>query len=236
MPNLVIMRCLLLPLFIIFSLLAQGQCKTFRISSKGDTLDCTDLKGLKQGRWLVRVAPLRGEPGFEEEGQFVNDRKEGVWRRFNMVGDPLAVETYKWGNKHGLSLYFTVAGLEHEESWRAVNPDKAFDTIAVQDLKDPNKYEDVVVKNTGISMRHGTWKYYYPTTGYLIKTEKYVLDQLQEAGADNAVKKLPTVNGDTTSTKSAAIPVKPKPKEVLDFEKKNAGKKKIKVRDGKTGG
>jgi len=27
-----------------------------------------------------------------------------------------------------------------------------------------------------------------------------------------------------------------KPKEVLDFEKKNSGKKKIRVRDGSTGG
>ncbi|NCT95121.1 MAG: hypothetical protein GXC72_11900 [Chitinophagaceae bacterium] len=33
-----------------------------------------------------------------------------------------------------------------------------------------------------------------------------------------------------TSTK------KVKPKEVLDFEKKNAGKKKVAVRDGRTGG
>lgn len=230
------MRCLLLPLFIIFSIAAGAQCKTYRISSKGDTLDCVDMKGLKQGKWLVHVAPLRGEPGYEEEGQFVNDRKEGIWRRFNLMGDPLAVETYKWGNKHGVSFYFTIAGLEREESWRAVNPDKAYDTIAVQDLKNPDKYEEVVVKNTGISMRHGTWKYYNPATGYLIRTEKYVLDQLQEPGVEKAVKNLPGADGDTTKAKAAVIPQKIKPKEVLQFEKKNAGKKKIKVRDGKTGG
>jgi hypothetical protein len=36
-----------------------------------------------------------------------------------------------------------------------------------------------------------------------------------------------------SSTTSAAKP-KVKPKEVLEFEKKNAGRKKIKVRDGST--
>ena len=234
MPNLVIMRCLLLSLLIIFSISANGQCKTFRISSNGDTLDCVDMKGLKQGKWLVRVAPLRGEPGFEEEGLFLNDKKEGIWRRFNLMGDPLAQENYKWGNKHGISRYFTVAGLEHEESWRAVTPGRSFDTIDVQDLKDPNKYEQVIVKTDGSSMRHGTWKYYYPANGFLVKTEKYVLDQLQEPGVEDITLNLPRVS-DSTKANVATLPAKPKPKEVLQYEKKNSGKK-IKVRDGRTGG
>lgn len=230
------MRCLILPLFIIFSIAANGQCKTFRISSKGDTLNCVDMKGLKQGKWLVQVAPLRGESGYEEEGEFVNGRKEGIWRSFTMMGDPIALENYKWGYKHGISRYFTLRGLEHEESWRAVNPSKVYDTIDVQDLKDPNIYEQVVVKNNGSSMKHGTWKFYYPASGSLIKTEKYVLNQLQEPGAEANDNNLTKVKGDTSKAKATTLPEKPKPKEVLDFEKKNAGKKKIKVREGKTGG
>ena len=73
--------------------------------------------------------------------------------------DLLAVENYRWGNKNGLCRYFTVAGLEREESWRAFNPGKAYDTIDVQDLKDPNKYEQVIVKTESSSLRHGTWKF-----------------------------------------------------------------------------
>jgi hypothetical protein len=226
------MRCLILPLLIIFSITANGQCKTFRISSKGDTLDCLDMKGLKQGKWLVRVAPLRGEPGYEEEGEFLNDKKEGIWRKYNMMGDLIAQENYKWGNKNGISRYFTLAGLEHEESWRAIKPGKSFDTLDVQDLKDPNKYEQVIIKTNGSSMRHGTWKYYYPASGSLLKTEKYVLDQLQEPGAEDLTRTLPKVS-DSTKAK-VTPPEKPKPKEVMQFEKKNAGKKN-KVRDGKTG-
>jgi hypothetical protein len=233
------MRCLILSLLIIFSVSAHAQCKTFRIGSKGDTLDCVDMKGMKQGKWLVKVGPLRGEPGYEEEGEYLNDKREGVWRRFNLMGDPVALETYKWGNKHGISRYYTLEGIEHEESWRAMTPGKLYDTIAVQDLADPNKYEQVVVKNDGISLRHGTWRFYNPRSGGLIKTEKYVLDKLQEPGAEDITKVLPRVTAaaatDTTKAKTAAKAEKPKPKEVLEFEKKNSGKK-IKVRDGRTGG
>jgi hypothetical protein len=239
------MRCLILSLSILFSVAANAQCRTFRISSKGDTLDCVDMKGLKQGKWLVKVAPLRGEPGYEEEGAFVNDKKEGLWRRYNLMGDPLAEENYKWGNKNGRCIYFTLTGPEREESWRAFNPTKTYDTLDIQDLKDPNKYEQVIVKVDGRSMRHGTWKYYYPLTGALVKTEKYVLDQLQEPGAEDMTKNLPRVNGTTspatsdttTKAKTAAVPdkAKSKPKEVLEFEKKTSGKKKA-LRDGRTGG
>ncbi|HTH30584.1 MAG TPA: hypothetical protein VL946_04500, partial [Lacibacter sp.] len=32
----------------------SAQCKDFTISVKGDTLNCTDVKDLKQGKWVVR--------------------------------------------------------------------------------------------------------------------------------------------------------------------------------------
>lgn len=246
MPNLVIMRCLIVSISILFSIAASAQCKTFRLSSNGDTLDCVDMKGLKQGRWLIKMPPLRGNPGYEEEGVYLNDKKEGTWRRFSLMGDPVAEENYKWGLKHGRSAYFTLTGPEHEESWRALNPAKLYDTLDIQDLKDPNKFEQVIVKVDGRSMRHGVWKYYYPMTGALVKTEKYVLDQLQEPGAEDVTKSLPRLNGGGTSAtagdttvkaKNTAAPDKPKskPKEVLEFEKKTSGKKKV-VRDGRTGG
>ncbi len=226
------MRCLLLPLLILFSGLANAQYKSYRISDRGDTLNAIDMKGLKQGRWSIKVAALRAEPAYEEEGIFVNDRKEGIWRKFNQMGDPIAVETYRWGNKHGICRYFTIAGLEREESWRAVSPDKAYDTIDVADLKDPNKYEKVVVKNDGVSMRHGTWKYYYPLTGKLVDTENYFLNKLKLPGEEDQTEGLTKVKTDTTKAKTPEIT---KPKVVLDFEKKTSGKKN-KVRDGRTGG
>ena len=233
------MRCLLLPLFILFSFVAGAQYKSYRISDNKDTLNAVDMKGLRQGKWIIRMGPLRGEPGYEEEGMFVNDKKEGKWLRFNLMGDPIAIEFYKWGNKNGLCRYFTPAGPERDESWRAINPGKAYDTIDVQDLKDPNKYDKVVVKNEGNSLRHGNWRYYYPPTGKLLSTESYFMDKLQDPNAPDPLTGLPTISIDSTKVKTdtskVKTPVKIKPKAVLEFEKKTSGKKKA-LRDGRTGG
>lgn len=224
------MRYRLISLLLLFSITAQSQYKNFRLGAKGDTLDQIDNKGMKQGKWTVKVSPLRGEPGYEEEGTFLNGRKEGIWRKFNLLGDLLAVENYKWGNKNGICRYFTISGPERDESWRAMNPEKAYDTIDVADLKDPNKYEKVIVKNEGNSLRHGTWKYYYPLSGKLITTETYFLDKLQEP---TTIESKPVQTPAGSDTLKAKTPEKTKV--VLDYEKKASGKKN-KLRDGRTGG
>lgn len=224
------MRYRLLSFFLLFSIIAKSQYKSFRLGSKGDTLNIVDNKGIKQGKWLVKVAPLRGEPGFEEEGTFLNGRKEGIWRKFNMMGDLLAVENYRWGNKNGICRYYTISGPEREESWRAINPEKTYDTIDVADLIDPNKYEKVIVKNEGNSLRHGSWKYYYPISGKLISTETYFLDKLQEPSSIESKPIQTPIGIDTVKTKPAV-----KTKEILEYEKKTSGKKN-KLRDGRTGG
>ena len=82
---------LIIFLFISISGIAQN-CQSYQISIKGDTINCVDLDSLRQGKWVIHVDPLRGEPGYEEEGIFVDDAKEGVWRRYNLTGDILAVE------------------------------------------------------------------------------------------------------------------------------------------------
>jgi hypothetical protein len=233
------MRCLLLPLFILFSFVAGAQYKSYRISDNKDTLNAIDMKGLKQGKWIIRMGPLRGEPGYEEEGVFVNDKKEGKWLRFNLMGDPIAIEFYKWGNKHGLCRYFTPAGPERDESWRAMDPGELYDTITVNDPKDPNKYYREVVKNEGHSFRNGIWRYYYPPTGKLLSTEYYLMDRLFDPFAPDPLSGLPTISLDSMRAKmdttKAKTQQKIKPKAVLEFEKKTSGKKKA-VRDGRTGG
>ena len=58
-------------LLVVFQVALSGvhaQYKSYKISVKGDTLNAIDLNGLKQGKWVVHVDPLRGEPGYEEEG------------------------------------------------------------------------------------------------------------------------------------------------------------------------
>lgn len=200
-----------------------GQYKSYMIGVKGDTLNITDQKGLKQGKWIVRYEEVRGEPGYEEEGVYKDNRKEGTWRRYNLMGDLIAVENFRWGNLDGISQYYSKVGqLLREESWRAINPDKQYDTLDVEDVDNPGNYKTVIVKNEGAGVKHGTWKY-YDFNGMITKTEVYTVGKL-ETGDKTAA-----AVSDTTTTKKTA-----KPKEVLEFEKKNAGKKKIKVRDGST--
>ena len=181
------------------------------------------MKGLKQGEWVNRFESVRGEPGYEEEGVYVNSRKEGEWRVYTLMGDLLGIENFKWGNKDGISKYFTMHGdLVSEQSWRAINPDKQYDTIEVEDIDNLNSYKTVIVKNEGAGIKHGTWKYY--SEGTIIRTEIYTLGKLEGDRGGTAT----VIPGE----KKAVT----KPKEVLEFEKKNSGKKKVKYKDGTTGG
>lgn len=202
---------------------AFSQYKDYIIGVKGDTLNIIDKKGQKQGKWIIRYDEVRGEPGYEEEGIYKDNRKEATWRRYSLMGDLIAVENFRWGNKDGISQYYNKVGqLIREESWRAINPDKQYDTLDVEDVDRPGNYKTVIVKNEGAGVKHGTWKYYDPSSGMITKTEVYTVGMLETGDKQVAA-------SDTTAKKKTA-----KPKEVLEFEKKNAGKKKIKVRDGST--
>ncbi|MEO9005284.1 MAG: hypothetical protein ABI288_11130, partial [Ginsengibacter sp.] len=105
LPGIKILLALVVIFF--FTSNADAQLKAFKISVKGDTLNAIDQKGLKQGKWVIHVDPLRGEPGYEAEGIFVNDGKEGTWRKYSLQGDLVALENYKKGDKDGLSQYFS---------------------------------------------------------------------------------------------------------------------------------
>jgi hypothetical protein len=225
------MKFLIIP-FLLVSFNVVAQCKSSRIAANGETINCIDNNDLKQGRWSVRVEGVRGEPGYEEEGVYKDGKKEGVWRIYTLMGDLYAIERYRWGNKDGISQYFNIAGLAKEESWKAVNPDNPYDTIDVPDLHDPTKVARRVIKIEGTSVKHGTWRFYESGSGSISKTEKYFLGKLEDPNAKFLVADGSAAASDTTkSTKPA---VKAKPQAVLDFEKKNAGKKKVKYIDGKT--
>ena len=217
------MRCILV-LVLLISLNGYSQWKSYSISPRGDTLNCIDQKDKKQGPWTHRYETVRGEPGYEEEGFYKDNRKEGEWRLFSLSGDLVGVENYKWGFKDGVCKYYSMHGdLRLEQSWKALNPDKEYDTLVVEDVDKLESYRTVVVKNEGAALKHGPWKYYNTEDGSLTRTEVYVLGKMQN---DGMATKAPQGEKKTID----------KPKEVLDFEKKNSGKKKVKLRDGSTGG
>src|SRR4051812_4466421 len=98
----------LFSLLLLISFNAYSQTKSFIISQKGDTLNRVDTKGMKQGPWVIHVDDLRGERGYEEEGYFKDDKKEGRWVRYSLQGDKMAVENYHWGQKDGKCQYFNL--------------------------------------------------------------------------------------------------------------------------------
>lgn len=214
------MRRILFFLLLLSSLNTYSQWKSYSIGAKGDTLNCVDKQDRKQGKWVNHYDEVRGEPGYEEEGEYKNNRKEGPWRLYALSGDLAGVEYYKWGNKDGVCQYFAPSGtLVREESWRALNPDKQYDTLLIEDIDHLDKYKKVIVKNEGVAIKDGTWKFYEASTGMVFRTETYTLGKLEKPKA--------TTQPTTTNSTKARV----KPKEVQDFEKK-VGKKKVRVQDG----
>ncbi|HML59001.1 MAG TPA: hypothetical protein PKA85_11575 [Ferruginibacter sp.] len=202
------------------AVVGQGY-KSYDLTVDGDTINRVDAQGKKQGPWVLRVEEVRGEPGYEEEGLFKNDYKDGYWRRYSLQGDLVAVEHYMLGGKDGLQQYFTFFGnLEREETWRGYNPDAPYDTIAVYGAGSNEIVDFKIVKAEPYSVRHGVWKYY--DEGRLMRSEEYDRNNL------------------VIPKETATAPVKEKPKEVektaemLEWEKKNRGKKGA-LRDGRTG-
>lgn len=215
---------LIICLLQIFAIKASAQLNNYTLSDKGDTLNAVDKNDLKQGKWVIKVDAVRGEPGYEEEGVFKNGKKDGIWRRYNLNGDITGLENYRFGGKDGVQQYYTMMGdLIREEGWRAYNPDAPYDTIPIYGQGNGEIISYKVVKAEQYSVKHGTWKFYEPGTGHIIKMEKY------DRG-------FPVKEPDSNTATADATPKKKvKPQEVIDFEKKNSGKKKVKLRQGQTG-
>jgi hypothetical protein len=240
------MRYLLI-LVLLVSVSCQAQWKTYNIGPKGDTLNRIDLKGRKQGPWVVHVDEVRGERGYEEEGIFDDDKKDGMWRRFSLDGDLIAVENYRYGMKDGKCMYFTNAGEPlREESWRAIDPKNPYDTVDVYDVNDPSKLlRRQVVKVEPSSYKHGTWSYYNTETGTVESTEEWVMNKPKvkedtatttTVASDDDLAPIDPATGKPVAKKDDKAAASKKPQAILDYEKKNSGKKKVKVRDGSTGG
>lgn len=237
-------------LFLLCGINGFGQWKDFTLTTKGDTVNRIDARNMKQGKWIVRNEENMGEPGYQEEGVFSNDQKEGEWHIFSLMGDPIGTEKYIYGQKNGIQHYFDIRGnLIREESWKAITPDNMYDTVSVPDWKKDvtgNTFKTVVVKLEGNALRHGTWKY-YDESGKLTRTDIYILDKMSETTVINYDYKTGKISGkdktaydiETGRVVASASYQKPKdvpkPDQVIQFEKTKKGKSK-KFVDGSTGG
>jgi len=74
--------------------------------SQSDTLDQTDVNGLKQGYWIIygRDKPDKGYPAGQriEEGVYKDNRKHGIWIKYHKDGmTPRLKGTYVKGRPNG---------------------------------------------------------------------------------------------------------------------------------------
>lgn len=220
---------LIIGTLLLFAINSPAQYKDYSLSPKGDTLNATDKKGLKQGKWVISVGEIRGEPGYDEEGYYKDGKKTGTWRRYNSTGDILAIENFRFGGKDGLQEYFSFLGeLQRQEEWHGYNPDAPYDTIPVYGTGSNEILSYKIVRAEQYSVPHGEWKY-YDAGGRISKYEKYdrgrLLKEEDEKATAGVIKK-----ADETPKE------KVKTKEILEYEKKYSKKKRNQMeRDGKTG-
>jgi antitoxin component YwqK of YwqJK toxin-antitoxin module len=197
--------------------------KSYKLNADGDTINKIDSKDRKQGKWVITKEPLRGNPGYEEEGIYKDNLKEGVFRKYSTDGDILGYETFLHDAKEGSQQYYTNLGvLEREESWRAFNPEHPNDTIPIYGTGSGEIIEYKIQKAIPYSVKHGVWKYYDPVNGELLVTETWdrnvkVVPKPKETAVATTGKSL-----DGVKKKVAKTP------QMLEWEKKNKGKKVIK--------
>ena len=47
---------------------SYAQYKSYQLTVSHDTLNAIDKKDQKQGKWVIHIEELRGEPGYDNEG------------------------------------------------------------------------------------------------------------------------------------------------------------------------
>jgi len=109
------------------------------VFSQNDTTNRIDNNGMKQGYWIYygKDRPQKGYPDTckIEEGRYVNDRKEGLWRRYNMDGSIRIEAVYHNNRPH--SPHSPQYGTRHPTTTRCHNAE--FDSIIVH-LNHTNSY------------------------------------------------------------------------------------------------
>jgi hypothetical protein len=178
----------------------------YKLTPKGDTINRVDKSKRKQGPWWFRYEEVRGEPGFEEEGYFYNDKKQGPWKKFSLMGDLIAREYFIAGHRDGQQLYYNNMGdLIREESWKAIDPAHPYDTIMVPDIDHPEMMIKKIIKHESAEIKHGVWKYYDPVMGTVTRTETFVFGQPPQVVSPNKI--ATPVKTDVKSTPSVSPPV-----------------------------
>lgn len=140
----------------------------FTMLVQAQTTNQKDAKQRKQGPWVEQVEPLRGEPGYSWEGAYKNDRKEGIWKKYDVSGDLIAEESFHNGVLDGPCKYYYPNGkLSAAGVMLAMDIEGEVDTVTVIDPVTQEESRVEVVRK-GNSVRNGEWRL-YDEDGNMIK-------------------------------------------------------------------
>ncbi len=115
--------CLLLLCLFTFKVNAQSSpYKNFELYL-GDTINRIDQHGLKQGRWVYFGKDKKGIKNqllkhnqIAEEGQFIDSKKQGVWKTYHFQTNKLKSEiTYQNDRTEGNARFYNEEGKLYEE-------------------------------------------------------------------------------------------------------------------------
>lgn len=150
---------------------------SYEVLDSGDTINRLDAKQRRQGRWLFSYEARYGEAGYHEVGQFQDNIKVGRWQQYSLDGRLLTDEFYKKGNKDGEAKYYEDGQLYCIGHFLALNSNKVYDTIQVEDPI-TNEFKNVAIKTDAGSVRHGFWTYYEPSTAVIKRVVEYQADEI----------------------------------------------------------
>lgn len=92
------------------------------ISWGQDTINQTDSAGLKQGQWLIKndsKRPDYSKDAIIEKGQYVNNKKEGLWTTYYPNGNIKMELTYMNNRPDGYcKLYYENGCINEEGIWK----------------------------------------------------------------------------------------------------------------------
>jgi antitoxin component YwqK of YwqJK toxin-antitoxin module len=118
-----------------------------------------------------------GEPGVSEFGNYEHGSKYGLWYKIDHSGDLLSIENFRNNVLDGEVKYYDQGRLYCIGHYRGLNPRNKFDTIVVMHPVTQEEQYKVISTDQG-ALRHGTWQYFDPANGYLVKEEEYQVDEL----------------------------------------------------------
>ncbi len=87
-----------------------------------DTLNVIDADGRKQGWWRV-IGPVEGKPGYDadkliEEGNYTNNKRTGLWKRYWPNGNVMSEINYVMGRPRGeYKTYYPSGKVEEHGHW-----------------------------------------------------------------------------------------------------------------------